>query len=155
MSATVVLVPDERGVPALAGIPNVQIPDVPDPQQRQASLDLPAQEREHVLDAAVTGHRHPVERRPADQHRVRAESERLDHVRPPPDPAVEQHLGPPGDGVGHRRQGRHRRHAAVQLAATVIRHDDTVEAEIDRPRRVLGPQPRSTADGRREAVRDR
>ena len=37
------------------------------------------------------------------------------------DPAVEEHLGPPGDRVGHRRQGRHRRHTAVQLAATVIR----------------------------------
>src|SRR5690606_1110603 len=80
-----------------------------------------------------------VEHRPADEHEVGTEAQRLEDIRAAPDAAVQHDLHAAAHGRYTRQyaQGRGR---AVQLAATVIGHDDAIGAMVRRQTRVFGRQ---------------
>ena len=68
----------------------------------------------------------------ADQHRPRAEAERLDDVAAAADAAVHEHLDAIADGGDDFRQHAQRRRHAIELTAAVVRHDDRIGTGIDR-----------------------
>ena len=69
---------------------------------------------------------------PSDQHGPRPEGQRLEHVRAAADPAVHQDLQLAAGHVDDLGQRVERRLRPVELAAAVVRHDDPVQAVLDR-----------------------
>ncbi len=68
----------------------------------------------------------------------RAERQRLDHVEPAADAAVEQHLGAAADRLDDAGSAADGRGRVVELAAAVVRHDDRVDADLGGTAGVLG-----------------
>ena len=111
-----------------------------DPSQAHARLQLilqhPAQMLHALLPVAQT-----VQERPTDPHGRGPERERLQHVRPPRDAAVDvdfapaEHVGAHAVQLQQRQQRRLRR---VERAAAVIREHDALDAEADGSLRVRG-----------------
>ena len=83
-------------------------------------------------DAGFAGDRQAPELRPADEGRRGAEGERLDHVGAAADAAVDEHRHPAADRLDHGRERLNRGEGAVELAAAVVRHDEPVDASLDR-----------------------
>ena len=93
--------------------------------EREGELELVAEQLEDALGAVCTTRSEPPQRRPARQHRLRSERERLDDVRPAPDPAVHEHDEPIARGLDDLRQRVERGRDPVELTAAVIRDDDS------------------------------
>ena len=116
-----------------------------------ASVGRPTRARARSISSA--GCRSPARRRArpgghavveglADHARAGAERDRLHHVRAAPDPAVEDDLRAPADRVDDLRQHLDRRGRVVELAATVVRHDDRLDAAFGGlPRDLRGHDP--------------
>src|SRR3954452_2471271 len=95
-------------------------------QKLQRKLDLRPQQLEHPRHSILAAGRQPPEDRTSDEHRARTESQRPQHVRAAPYAAVEVDVDAPADGLRHLRQRVQRAGHAVELAAAVVRHDDSV-----------------------------
>ena len=108
------------------------------PRRRQREPDLGLEELEHVPRSLLAACGEPPEGRPPDQHGLRAERERLDHVGPPAHAAVEEDLGPAGDRLHDLGQGVEGRGDPVELAPSVIGDDDAGAAVLTGEQRVLG-----------------
>src|SRR4029077_20701512 len=74
---------------------------------------------------------------PPDERRASAECEGFQDIRPSPNPTVDIDLAPPGDGLDHLRQRVERGPRTVELPAADVRDDDSVDAVLDRERRML------------------
>src|SRR5688572_2006477 len=72
-----------------------------------------------------------VKRRPADQHHLRTEAQRLDDVAAAADAAVEDDGAAIADRLHDLRKDVDGRYGAVEGATAVIRHDDAIGARID------------------------
>lgn len=86
---------------------------------------------QHVPDSLLTTHSQSVHIRPAHQHRLGTQRNRLQHVRPRSDAAVEQHRqARPLDLLvcPNLSQRVERANRPVELAAAVVGHDDAVHA---------------------------
>ena len=79
--------------------------------------------------AGLAADRGCVQERPSDEHEVRAERQRLQHVGAAADAAVEHHRHA-ARGFRDLRQHPQRRDRAVELAAAVVRHHDAVDAVV-------------------------
>ena len=133
---------ERSGSPRSRDPRRIEIVDRLAPHQPHRVVDLVSQQRQHCVDTALAVRPQRVDIGSTDHHRPCAERERPQHVTAPPHATVEKNLEPVphcGDDLGKRSQ-RCRR--AVELAATMIRHDDTVGAVIERAREHL---PRSTS----------
>ena len=107
-------------------------------EEQEREPDLVLEELEHVARALLAAGGEPPERGPPDQHGLRAERERLDHVGSPADAAVEEDLGAPGrrlHDLGQRVEGRG---DPVELAPAVVGDDDPRAAVLAGEQRVLG-----------------
>ena len=80
--------------------------DVAAAQQAQRANDVAAQDLDRPRDARAAGGAEPIGVGAADQHRARAQTERLDDVAAAANSAVEEDLGAPVDGVDDLGQGR-------------------------------------------------
>ena len=77
---------------------------------------------------------------PADQHRARAERQRLDDVDAAAEAAVDQHRRCAADRLDDARQRADRGDCAVELAPAVIGDDDSVGAALQRFARIVRMQ---------------
>ncbi len=75
--------------------------------------------------------REAVQVRPADEHRVGAERQRLEGVTARADPGVEEHGHPAVDRLDDWTERVERRDRPVDLTPTVIRDDDAVDVVLD------------------------
>src|SRR5216684_7679346 len=96
-------------------------------RQRHRHLELGADDVERAPHAGFAAGGEAVEMGAPDQAAAGPAPERLEHVLPGADAAVEQHLEPVADRVGDRRQRRDRGTGAVELAAAVVRHHEAVD----------------------------
>ena len=110
--------PSPRAVDVDVGL--VQVRHRPAPEQLHRPRDISAQNFQRARDAGSAGGAEAVGIRTADQHRARAETQRLHHVAAAPHTAVEQHVDSPSDSVDHLRQDLDRRAHAVKLPAAVV-----------------------------------
>src|SRR5687768_14878452 len=78
------------------------------------------------------------ELRPADEAGLGAERERLDDIAAAAHAAVDEDRDAPFDGRDNVGQSVDRRRRTVELAAAMVRHDEPVNAVIDRRLRLLG-----------------
>ena len=125
----------------------------PAPAERHRHVHLGEQAAQHVLDARLAAEPEPVDVRPPEQHRGGAERHRLHHVGAGAHAGVEQHGDRAVDGLEHGRQRVERGDGAVDLAAAVVRHDDAVDARVDRGPGVVGVEDALEHD--RQRVRSR
>src|ERR1700754_1606971 len=103
--------------------------DAADAEQREVAVDFIAEQRQRACHPGFAPRHRRVEQRPADEDKVRAERQRLDHVGAAADAAVEHH----GHAAGFGRdlgQGAQRRHRMVELAAGMVGDDDAVDAAL-------------------------
>src|ERR1043166_3030037 len=78
--------------------------------------------------------------RPPDANRIGAERERLEEGGPPPKSAVEWPRDAPDDHLHHFRERIDGGATAVLAASAMVRHDDPVDAVLDRELGVLRGQ---------------
>src|SRR6478735_10571457 len=93
-------------------------------EERQRVLRLLAQNLEHLLDALRPAESKPVHHRAPDENRASAERECHRDVGAAAHAAVEVDLRAVGDYGDDLRKRLERRDRSVELAPTVIRHDD-------------------------------
>ena len=72
--------------------------------EREGELELIAEQLEDALGAVRATGAEPPQRRPAGEHRLRSERERLDDVRSAPNPAVHEHDETIARGLDDLRQ---------------------------------------------------
>ena len=118
----------------------VELVDPVPTAKRQRAVDLTPEEVEHPENAILAGAGDAPEVRAADQHRARAERQRLDDVDAAAKAAVDQDRRPPAGRLDHARQRQDRCDCAVKLAAAVVGDDDSVSAAADRFARVVRVQ---------------
>ena len=104
-----------------------------DAGQRHRQLELGEHAAEDVAHTGLAAEPEAVDVRASEEHRPRAERQRLDDVGARANAAVEQHLESIADRVDHRGERVERRDRPVDLATAVIRHDHRVDAR-PRPR---------------------
>ena len=80
---------------------------------------------------ALPVQREAVQVRPADEHRVGAERQRLEGVAARADPGVEEHGHLVADRLDDRSERVERRDRPVDLTAAVVRDDDAVDLVLD------------------------
>ncbi len=102
-----------------------------EPEQRR--VDAAAQDVEDVFHAGLAIRGQAPQVRAADQHRPRAQRERLDHVAATPYAAIEQHLDLVADGFGDRRQDANGRRGSVEVIAAVVGNRDRAYSGVDGP----------------------
>src|SRR4051812_38113423 len=152
-----------------------EVLDPRDSQQRHGARDLALEDRRGAVHAAFTAGHQAVQVGPADQGRAGPEGYRRDDVAAGEDAAVDVHLGAVAHRVDDTGQHLERRGRAVELAATVVGHDDGVGTGVDDGARVgdgldpldhqgsgpRGPDPRQVVEPRggvehlRDQLRDR
>ena len=81
----------------------------------------------HALRAVAVDHRHEWA---ADEHGVRAECQRLEHVRAGADAAVDENLHAAAHSVGNLRQDLGAGRRLTEHAAAVVGHDDCRSARL-------------------------
>ena len=126
--------------------------------QRQGQRGVRQEVLDDLADAGLAPHGEPVDVGAAQEHRRRAQGQRLQHVRPAPDAAVQEDRHPPAGDRRHRRQGVQRRHGAVHLAPAVVGDHQAVRPVRQRRRGVQGvgdPLHQQRAAGCRRARRAR
>ena len=107
----------------------------PAPEQRERVLCLVADDPEHLLHSLRAAEREPEHRPDDHEDGARAECERCHDVGAAANAAVEVDLGPAVhrfDDLGERLERRDR---AVELAAAVVRDDDSRLRRARRPSR--------------------
>jgi hypothetical protein len=72
----------------------------------------------------------PPQRRPACEHPLRTERERLDDVRSAPNPAVHEHDEAIARGLDDLWERVERRSHPIELTTAVIRDDDSVDTGL-------------------------
>lgn len=115
--------------------PRPRLLDVRDARQPHTRLQLVLKNLAQVLHPLLPVAQ-AVQERPPDAHRRRPERERLEHVRPPRDPAVDVDLAPPEDvraDAVQLQQREQRRLGRVEGAAAVVRQHDALDAVRERP----------------------
>ena len=119
--------------------------------ERERAVDLAPEQLEHVEDAVLAGAGDAPEMRAPDQHRARAERQRLDDIDAAPEAAVDQHRRLALDRLDHSRQRADRGDRAVELAPAMVGDDDPVGAALRAsrassgcrsPLRISGPRHR-------------
>ena len=114
-----------------------------DLEQLHRALDLGAQDRDRLVDAATPAGHEAVEVRAADEREARAERDRRHDVGAGHDARVEVHLHVGADLAHDVRQQVEGDRRAVELAAAVVREHDAVDAACrrgsSRPRRSARP----------------
>ena len=70
---------------------SIEFADAVPTSEGEGAVDFAAIELEHPMDALLSGAGHAPKMRPADQHRPRAERQRLHHVDPAAEAAIDQH----------------------------------------------------------------
>ena len=87
-----------------------------------------------LLPAAIDG----GNKRAADEHRVRAERQRLEHVHAAADRAVDKNRHLAADGIDDVRKHLRRRGAMVEHTAAVVRDHNAARARLQRLFRAAG-----------------
>ena len=144
----------------------LELVERPDPEVREAVVDLLTEELEHVAHARLARSEVGPHVRAAEHHGPRPERKGADHVDATAHAAVEEDLDlvtHGGDDLRERAEGRH---AAVEVVAAVVRDDDRVDALGHCSARIIGaedplhdqrplpelPQPRNVLPPRRLLV---
>src|SRR5579859_3909096 len=104
----------------------------------EGQIELGDEVREELAHADLAAGRERVGVRPADADRARAEREGLERIRAAADATVEEHRDPAGDRGHDPGQCVERRDRAIDLAAAVIRDDESVDAVLQRGARRPG-----------------
>ena len=78
------------------------------------------------------------DKRSAEQNGPGSQRDRLEHVRPAPDAAIEEDRRPIADGIGDRGQCVEGRDRPVKLAAAMVGDDHAGRTLIDRLSRIIG-----------------
>src|SRR5260370_27883262 len=118
----------------------VQLGDGWAAQELEGPLQVGAQDLEHARDTRLTRGRESIRIGAAQEHRARAEADRLEDVTAAPHAAIHQHLHLTVHGGRDFGQGAERRRSAVQLPPAVVRDDDGSRAAVDRAAGVLAGQ---------------
>ncbi len=107
---------------------------------------------EHGAHALGTLQRQTPHRGTRDQHRARAERQRLHDVGAAADAAVDIDLGAltdGGDDLGQRVATGNR---CIEVAAAMVRHDQRLHARIEEPQRIVAAQHALGDDRKRRAL---
>ena len=100
--------------------------------------DLTRQSGSMIKSGGTSTHRKAPYSRPSDPTAIRTKRQRLEDVRPAPEPPVNMHRDPPIRRLHTLWQGVQGGHHAVKLPAAMVAHDDPVASVFDRQRRVFG-----------------
>lgn len=112
--------------------------DARHPREAHAQPELVHEEAEAQLDPVPALVRQAPEDGPADPAKVRPQGQGLEDVGAVPDAPVDVDGDLAVDGGDHLGQGVESGQGAVELAASVVGHDDPVDAVVDGQGGVLG-----------------
>src|SRR5690606_25763007 len=98
----------------------IELIETRDAEKAHARHHLLLQQFEHAHHTRLTACSHAIAVEPADTHRIGAERDRLQHVRPATEAAVYHHLRALRYRIHHLRQHVERAAAMVELATAVI-----------------------------------
>jgi hypothetical protein len=101
-------------------------------RQHHCRLELPAQDLDDAAHTSASGDAQGVTVRAPDQHRGRAERQRLHHVGATLDAAVDEQRNPSLHPIGHVHQGIDRGRRGIQVSPAVIRDDDPPGSRLNR-----------------------
>ncbi|KAI1693397.1 araC-binding-like domain-containing protein [Ditylenchus destructor] len=101
-------------------------------EQGHVAHQLVGQDLQHGRCALLPAHRQAVERGPTHEHCRGAQGQGLRDVAAAPDSAVHEHGDAPGDRTCDARQRGDRRGRRIVLAAAMVRHDQAVDAVVER-----------------------
>src|SRR5205085_11831475 len=93
----------------------------------------------YVRRALLTAGAQSPQNRPAHQDRARSQRDRLEHIAPPPDAAIDVDLAPIAgrlDDMGQDFTGGRR---GIELASAMIRNNDSLRSVFRRPARIIAP----------------
>ena len=84
--------------------------------------------------------RQPPQCGPTDENRIRSERHRLQDIGATPYAAVNEDLNLRANGIDDFRQRSGRRDRGIQVATTMVRHDDRFGAGIDASRSIVASE---------------
>ena len=117
---------------AINSVANAGVPFTRAAAQRHVAHDFRRQDADRMPHAGLARHRAGVVEGPPDEHELRAQRQRQQHVVAAAKAAVDHHRIVAAQRLDHARQHLHRRDRAVELATTVVRQDDAVGALLAR-----------------------
>jgi len=82
----------------------LQLGDGAATNEREHAIDLFPENSDRTRSTGLAARRDPIERRAAEQHRLRAERQRLDDIAAAPEPAVNEDREALACGIDHVRQ---------------------------------------------------
>lgn len=87
----------------------------------QGNFKFFAEQIDHPHNPLFAADREPLEQRPANEHRLHPQRDRLDHIGAAPNAAVEEHFQlPPDYGRRESRRWRRRQYSHTQLWVTAL-----------------------------------
>ena len=125
------------------------------PHQFHPALHLGAQQRDRAAHAVLARRGERVEIEAAARTGLRADRQRLQHMRAAGDAAVADHLDLVADRIDDLGQRVEGRAAAVELAPAMVRHHDRGGADLDRAPRILDRDDAFQAEGAVPLLADR
>src|ERR1700730_1001181 len=115
--------------------------------QRHRVIELRAQQLENGRHPILSRRGKSPKRRSSDSDGRGSQRERLDDIRTAPDATVEQQRNSSGHRVRDPGQQLDRRGYGVELAPTVVRNDQRVDAMANREGGILGMRDSLQRDG--------
>jgi hypothetical protein len=84
-----------------------------------------------MRNTRLSSQRKPINIRPAHKNHLRSQRQRLSNIRTAPNPRIEENLQLLAHSIHNLRQHSQRAHATINLPATVVADDDTLDADFD------------------------
>src|SRR5712692_6776224 len=107
---------------------------------RHREIDLAPQNTDRLAHPRNSAGCRAIERRSPAKNEARAQRQRDQDIRATPHPAVQHNRHPVADRLPDRRQRFERGGSPVELPPAMIRHDDSVDADIRGAAGVVGMQ---------------
>ena len=126
----------------------IDLSDISSPAQPHCDLELVAHTFEHLLDSHGSIGYQPIHRRSTEERPLRSERHCSQDVDSASNAAVHVHLSVIPHGVDHCSEGTCRCLGTVELAAAVIRDDNSGGSGLDARSGVVGPE--NSLDDNRE-----
>src|SRR6516164_10925972 len=101
----------------------VDVKNIATTSERHGRIEFLAYDVERQRDALAAKRLHAVQECAANEHRARAESDRLENILARTNAAVQENLHAAADGPDDRRQCGDRRQRAIELTSAVIGDD--------------------------------